>query len=146
MLTATPFLWLQHPIEEAVAFYTGTFGGEVVSENYSPAMESATIRILGQTLHLFNAGHYRDLTEAFSLMVTCTTQAEIDRLWETLGQGGTPSRCGWVTDRFGVTWQIIPEDLEEWLSDPEHGQSVTARMLEMDKLEIAPLQAALRGD
>lgn len=146
MPSATPFLWLQHPIDDVAAFYTRLFDGDILSEDYGPTMQSATIRILGQTLHLFNAGPYRDLTEAFSLMVTCSSQAEIDRLWDELAHDGTPTQCGWVTDRFGLTWQIIPDRLEEWLRDPEHGAEVTARMLEMVKIEIAPLEAALRGD
>jgi predicted 3-demethylubiquinone-9 3-methyltransferase (glyoxalase superfamily) len=87
-----------------------------------------------------------ELTAAFSLMVTCSTQAEIDRLWDALLEGGSATRCGWLTDRYGVTWQIVPEGLQEWLSDPQYGRAVTERMLEMVKLEIGPLQAALRGD
>jgi predicted 3-demethylubiquinone-9 3-methyltransferase (glyoxalase superfamily) len=144
-MQVTPFLWIQHPVDEAVEFYirlfpdAQTLDGPHVSEH----MSSATIALGGQTLHIFNAGTYRELTEAFSLMVTCSTQEEIDRLWEALGDGGTPSRCGWVTDRFGITWQIIPEKLQEWLADPAHGHEVTRVMLDMVKLEIGPLQAAL---
>lgn len=146
MLTATPFLWLQHPVDDAVAFYTRIFDGDILSEDYGRQTQYATIRILGQTLNLFNGGAYEDLTSAFSVMVTCSSQDEIDRLWDGLCEGGSPMQCGWVTDRFGVTWQIIPDGLQEWLNDPERGADVTARMLEMVKLEIAPLEAALRGD
>lgn len=147
MPTVTPFLWIQHPVADAVAFYTALFDdAEVLSGLHSDErMSSATVRLAGQTLHLFNAGSWRDLTEAFSLMVTCATQEEIDHLWVGLGDGGTPSMCGWVTDRFGVTWQIVPDRLQEWLSDPERGGEVARVMLQMHKLEIAPLEAALRG-
>ncbi len=144
-MQVTPFLWIQHPVEEAVDFYMGLFpdaetlAGPEVSEH----MSSATIAIQGQTLHLFNAGTYRELTEAFSLMVTCSTQDEIDRLWGPLCDGGTPTRCGWVTDRYGITWQIIPENLREWLAHPDHGADVTRVMLDMVKLEIGPLKAAM---
>ena len=86
------------------------------------------------------------LLEAFSMMVTCSSQDEIDRLWDELSSGGTPSQCGWVTDRYGVTWQVIPERLREWLADPERGQAVAAQMLQMVKIEIAPLEAALHSD
>ena len=146
MLTVTPFLWIQHPVDEAANFYAGLFkDGEIVSgPDVGDEMSSATVRFSGQTIHLFNAGSQRELTEAFSLMVTCSSQAEIDRLWDALCDGGLPSMCGWVTDRFGVTWQVIPADLQEWLSDPTRGGEVAKVMLQMQKLEIAALQAALR--
>jgi predicted 3-demethylubiquinone-9 3-methyltransferase (glyoxalase superfamily) len=146
MLTATPFLWIQSPVDEAAHFYAGLFDdAEIVSgPDVAEEMSSATVRFCGQTIHLFNAGSLRELTEAFSLMVTCTSQAEIDRLWEALCDGGSPSMCGWVTDRFGVTWQVIPEDLQEWLSDPTRGGEVAKVMLQMQKLEISDLQAALQ--
>ena len=145
MPSVTPFLWLQHPVDDAVHFYAWTVGAEVLSETYGPRTQSATIRVANQKLHLFNAGPYRDLTEAFSLMITCSTQDELDRIWEGLSQGGNPTRCGWITDRFGVTWQVIPERLQEWLSDPERGAAVNETMLTMVKLDFAPLEAALRG-
>lgn len=146
MIRATPFLWLQHPIDDAAYFYAATFDGEVLSENYGPAMQSATVRVAGQTMHLFNAGEFREITEAFSMMVTCSSQAELDRIWDALNKGGTPMQCGWITDRFGVTWQIIPEKLDEWLADPQRGPAVTDVMMRMVKLEFAPLEAALRGN
>lgn len=146
VISATPFLWLQHPIDDAAYFYAALFDGEVLSEDYGQAMQSATIRVAGQTIHLFNAGPYRELTEAFSIMVTCPSQTELDHIWDGLARGGTPTRCGWITDRFGVTWQVIPQQLREWLSDPQRGQEVTRTMLQMVKLDFAPLQAALRGD
>lgn len=147
MPTVTPFVWIQHPVDDAVAFYTRVFDGDVLAEDYGPQMQAATIRILGQTLQLLNAGPYEELTSAFSLLATFSSQEEIDSVWEELtAGGGKPLSCGWVTDRFGLTWQIIPEHLQEWLADPVHGPQVTERMLEMEKIEIAPLEAALRGD
>ena len=145
MQTVTPFLWIQHPVPDAVQFYTGLFAdAELISgPDVGEAMSSATVRLAGQTVHLFNAGRLRELTEAFSFMVTCSDQAEIDRLWDGLCDGGTPTQCGWVTDRFAVTWQVIAEKLQEWLSDPVHGADVAQVMLQMVKLEIAPLEAAL---
>lgn len=146
MISATPFLWLQHPIDDAAYFYASVFDAEILSEDYGPAMQSAMIRVAGQTIHLFNAGPYRELTEAFSIMVTCSSQAELDRIWEGLSKGGTPSRCGWITDRFGLTWQVVPQELREWLADPQRGRAVTEVMLTMVKLDFAPLEAALRGE
>lgn len=146
MESVTPFLWIQHPVEDALAFYRQTFDNvevEVESDSMPGTPSSATLLIGGQRLHLFNAGPMQELTAAFSLMVDCDSQEEIDHLWNTLGEGGQPSRCGWVTDRFGVTWQVIPRDLRSWLSDPDRGAAVTEVMLTMDKLEIEPLLAAL---
>lgn len=147
MYTVTPFLWIQHPVDEAARFYAGLFDdGEIVSgPDVGEQMSSATVRFRGQTLHLFNAGSQRELTEAFSLVVTCTSQEEIDRLWDAFSDGGSPSMCGWVTDRFGLTWQVIPQDLQKWLSDPTRGGEVAKTLLQMQKLEIADLQAALQG-
>lgn len=146
MIRATPFLWLQHPIDDAAYFYAAAFDGEVLSEEYGPVMQSATVRVAGQTIHLFNAGEFREITEAFSMMVTCSSQAELDRIWDALNKGGTPMQCGWITDRFGVTWQVIPDKLDEWLADPARGAAVTEVMMQMVKLEFGPLEAALRGD
>ena len=146
MISATPFLWLQHPIDDAAYFYAALFDGEVLAEDYGATMRSARIRIAGQTIELFSAGPFDELTQAFSIVVTCSSQAELDRIWEGLCRGGTPSQCGWITDRFGVTWQVIPQPLREWLSDPERGQAVTQTMLGMVRLDFAPLEAALRGD
>ncbi len=146
MISATPFLWLQHPIDDAAYFYAALFDGEVLAEDYGPTMRSARIRIAGQTIELFSAGPFDELTQAFSIVVTCSSQAELDRIWEGLCRGGTPSQCGWITDRFGVTWQVIPQPLREWLSDPERSQAVTQTMLGMVRLDFAPLEAALRGD
>ena len=147
MQTVTPFLWIQHPVDDAAVFYAGLFDdGEIVAgPDVGDEMSSATVRFAGQTVHLFNAGTLRELTEAFSLMVTCSSQEEIDRLWDALSEAGSPSMCGWVTDRFGVTWQVIPENLQEWLGDPTRGGEVAKVMLQMQKLHIADLRAALLG-
>lgn len=145
MPSVTPFLWIQHPIPEVASFYVSLFDdAEILSgPHVDEQMSSATVRLDGQTLLLFNAGTMRQLNEAFSLMVTCADQAEIDRLWDALSDGGEPSMCGWVTDRYGVSWQIVPEGLQDWLGDPHRGTEVAKVMLQMRKLEIAPLQAAL---
>ncbi len=146
MVSLTPFLWLQHPVDDAAYFYAGLFDGEILAEEYAPHSQSATIRVAGQTLHLFNAGIHPELTRAFSLMTTCPTQEKLDHIWEGLAKDGTAAAGGWVTDRFGVSWQVVPAGLREWLRDPERGQAVHRAMLQMTKLDFAVLQAALRGD
>ncbi len=105
---------------------------------------SATVRLRGQELILFNGGPMYQLTSAFSLMVSCQTQAEIDELWDKLSDGGQIQRCGWLTDRFGVTWQIVPDMLVKLLTDqdPEKAKRVTQAMLQMVKIDIQGLKRA----
>ena len=146
LISATPFLWLQHPVDDAAYFYAELFDGEVLAEEYSRDSRLATIRVAGQTIHLFNAGPRKELTDAFSLQVSCSTQEDLDRIWAGLLRGGTPTAAGWIDDRFGVTWQIVPVHLNEWLRDPQRGPHVSEIMQRMVKLDFAPLQAALRGD
>jgi predicted 3-demethylubiquinone-9 3-methyltransferase (glyoxalase superfamily) len=106
--------------------------------------QSATVALRGQRLHLFNGGPHFKLTPAFSLMVDCATQAEIDELWTRLTAGGKESRCGWLEDRYGLSWQIIPTVLPQLLRDPEpaRAQAAMQAMLQMGKLDIARLQQA----
>lgn len=146
MQSVTPFLWLNADIADAARFYVQTFDDARIlsGPDVGPQMSSATIEVVGQRIHLFNAGPHSELTQAFSLMVSCESQSQIDRLWQALSHGGTELRCGWVTDRYGLTWQIVPEHLSQWLTDPVHGAAVTQRMLQMRKLEIEPLLAVMR--
>lgn len=146
MISATPFLWLQHPVDDAAYFYAELFDGEVLAEDYTRESQAATIRVAGQTIHLCNAGPRKELTDAFSLKVSCSTQEDLDRIWAGLLRGGTPTAAGWIDDRFGVTWQVVPAHLHEWLRDPQRGTHVTEIMHRMVKLDFAPLEAALRGD
>lgn len=144
----TPFLWLDGDVEEAARFYLSVFKDARLESVHRPApgmpAQSATITLRGQRLHLFNGGpHYR-LTPAFSLMVDCETQAEVDELWERLTAGGKESRCGWLEDRHGVSWQIVPSVLPRLLRDPNPAKARAAMqaMLQMGKLDIARLQQA----
>ncbi len=108
---------------------------------------TVAFRLAGINFVAFNGGpHYR-LNEAFSLLVECATQAEIDHLWEALADGGEPLRCGWLKDRFGLTWQLIPEQLPQWLGggDAAQAQRVMAVMLPMTRLDCAALQRAADG-
>ena len=144
----TPFLWFDGDVEEAAAFYVSVFKDARVESVHRPApgnaAQSATVTLRGQRLHLFNGGPHFQLTPAVSLMVDCETQAEVDELWEKLAAGGAKSRCGWLQDRFGLSWQILPTILPKLLRDPNPAKANAAlqAMLQMDKLDIARLQQA----
>ena len=142
MQKITPFLWLESRAEEAAQFYTSVFPH---AEILSSSAQSATVRLEGQEMHLFNGGPHFKLSPAFSMFVNCETQSEIDRLWTKLtADGGKDSRCGWLTDKYGVSWQLVPPMLRAYLNDPdrEKAKRVMTTMLEMNKLDIAALQHA----
>lgn len=151
----TPFLWFEKDAEEAAAFYVSTFDDAEVSntvryqENWpGPTGEVMTMRlkIAGQEFDVLNGGPQPgfQFSPAISFVVNCETQEEIDRLWDRLSEGGQPNQCGWVTDRYGITWQIVPRVLDEMLMDrdPERADRVMQAMLPMTKLEIKPLEDA----
>lgn len=143
----TPFLWYNGQIKEAVALYTSVFpASKVISTSPGPggALMSATLEIEGQQLILFNGGPSHALTPAASLYVNCESQEEVDRLWAQLVEGGAESRCGWLVDRFGLSWQIIPSVLPKLLQDPDREKSKRAMnaMLGMAKIDIAGLEKA----
>jgi predicted 3-demethylubiquinone-9 3-methyltransferase (glyoxalase superfamily) len=142
----TPFLWFDHQAAEAAAFYCAVFPNSTL---VSQSAQSVTLILEGQRLNLLNGGpHYR-LSPAFSLFVSCETQAEIDDLWQKLtADGGAPSRCGWLVDKYGLSWQLVPPLLGAYLQDPDPVKSgrVLDAMLTMTKLEIAELQRAYDGD
>ena len=141
--------------EEAVRFYVSVFPNSKIvgltrSEGDGPIpkgkLMGAEFRLLGREFTAFDGGPAFSFSIGMSLMMTCRTQAEIDRLWETLSRGGEKGPCGWLTDKFGVSWQVVPVALGKMLSDPRHGNSeaVMAAMLKMTKLEIEPLERAYR--
>ena len=141
MQKITPFLWYNGRVEDAAAHYTAIFPNSKVL-NASPM--SATVEIEGQQLILFNGGPHYELTPAASLYVNCDSQEEVDRLWAQLVDGGKESRCGWLVDRFGLSWQIIPTILPKLLQDPDRAKAKRAMdaMLTMGKIDIARLEAA----
>ena len=110
-------------------------------------MISVTFELEGQRFMALNGGPTFTFAEGISLFVHCETQAEVDELWERLSAGGAPGRCGWLKDRFGVSWQIIPSALGTLLGDPDPAtaQRVAQAMLQMGKLDIAGLQRAAQG-
>ncbi|MEO8622030.1 MAG: VOC family protein [bacterium] len=144
MNKVTPFLWFDGQIQEAATYYTSVFPNTKVL-NASPM--SATLEIEGQTLILFNGGPKYKLSPSVSLYVNCETQEEVDRLWAQLTDGGSESECGWLKDRFGLSWQIIPSILPALLQDPDRAKADRAlkAMLTMAKIDIAALKRAAAG-
>ena len=132
------FLWFNANADEAVRFYASVFGEDCRASG-------TRFELFGQHFIAFNGGPAHTLSDAFSIMVECDTQAEIDRYWDALLQGGgTPSRCGWLRDRFGVSWQIIPRKLFGLLNHPDKDKAGRAlqAMLGMQKLDLAALENA----
>jgi predicted 3-demethylubiquinone-9 3-methyltransferase (glyoxalase superfamily) len=145
----TPFLWFESAAEHAAKAYTSLFADSRIV-NVSRAgdrVQSATIVLAGQRYILFNGGPHYALDAAFSLMVEVETQDELDAMWDALIAGGKPSRCGWLVDRFGVSWQVVPSVLPSFLGDPDPAKAKRAldAMLGMQKLDIAALQRAHAG-
>ena len=150
-LGITPFLWFDGDVEAAANFYLTVLKDARIESVHRPApgkpAQSATVTLRGQRLHLFNGGPHYKLTPAVSLMVDCETQAEVDDLWDKLSAGGATSRCGWLQDRFGLSWQIVPTILPKLLRDknPAKASAAMQAMLQMGKLDIAKLQQACDG-
>lgn len=142
--TITPFLWFNGRVEEATRFYTATFKNSSI-ERISEM--SSTFQLERQRFIAFNGGPHFTFTEAVSFFVDCETQADVDELWEKLSTGGEPGRCGWLKDKFGVSWQIIPSVLGEMLQDEddEKSEHVMQAMLHMNKIDIASLTRAYNG-
>jgi predicted 3-demethylubiquinone-9 3-methyltransferase (glyoxalase superfamily) len=151
MPTITPFLWFDSQAEEAMNLYTSIFPrSKVVSVSRAQGrVMSVVFELEGQTFMGLNGGpHYR-FNEAVSFFVGCETQEEIDNYWtKLLANGGSPSRCGWLKDKFGLSWQIVPNALGQLLSgggDPARAKRVMDAMLQMEKLDLGGLQKAYDG-
>ena len=153
MKEITPFLWFDDNAEEAMNFYTSIFPDSMVLDvtRYGEAgpgtpgtMMSGTFRLRGQEFMALNGGPEFAFTEAISFFVGCETQDEVDELWEKLSEGGEEQQCGWIKDRYGLSWQIVPTRLGELLSDPDpaRSQRVMAAMLKMGKIDVVGLQRA----
>jgi predicted 3-demethylubiquinone-9 3-methyltransferase (glyoxalase superfamily) len=148
----TPFLWFDNNVEEAMDFYTSLFEDakviHVTRDGPDGPVRWAHFEVAGQEFMALNGGPMYRFTEAFSMFVSCEDQAEVDRLWDALtSNGGEPGQCGWLKDRFGLSWQIVPRALGELLGDPdpERAGRVMQAMLGMTKIEIAGLRAAYAG-
>ena len=153
MQKITPCLWFDTEGEEAATFYTSVFPNSKIVDvarygSAGPRTEGTVMTVSfeldGQTFTALNGGPDFTFNEALSLEVSCRDQEEVDRLWNALSEGGEEGPCGWLKDRYGVSWQIIPEVLPELLADPdrEKSQRVMAAMLTMGKIEIDALERA----
>jgi predicted 3-demethylubiquinone-9 3-methyltransferase (glyoxalase superfamily) len=149
----TPFIWFDNQAEQAADFYLSIFPNSKIvratRKNESVPEETGEVMVIdvdldGQPLTLLNGGPFFTLSEAFSLVVHCADQAEVDHYWNSLLDGGQASQCGWLKDRFGLSWQIVPDVLLDLMADPDRAKAsrVAAAMMKMVKLDIAPLQAA----
>jgi predicted 3-demethylubiquinone-9 3-methyltransferase (glyoxalase superfamily) len=153
MQKITPFLWFDGKAEEAMNFYVSVFKNSKVGKvtRYGEAgpgpkgtVMSATFHLDGQELFALNGGPQYTFTPAISFFVNCETQQEVDELWEKLSAGGRKDRCGWLQDKYGLSWQIIPSVLGKMLGDKdgEKANRVMQAMLKMDKLDTKRLQEA----
>jgi predicted 3-demethylubiquinone-9 3-methyltransferase (glyoxalase superfamily) len=153
MQKITPFLWFDGKAEEAMNFYVSIFKNSKIGRvtRYGEAgpgpkgtVMSATFQLEGQEFMALNGGPQFAFTPAISLFVNCETQEEVDELWEKLSAGGRKDRCGWLQDKYGLSWQIIPSVLGRLLNDkdPQKSQRVMKAMLQMDKIDVKRLQQA----
>jgi len=148
MPTITPFLWFESQAEDAMQFYASIFKrSKVIATNRAQGkVVSVKFELENQEFIALNAGPQFRFNEAVSFFVGCETQQEIDELWSKLvADGGSPGRCGWLKDKFGLSWQIIPNALGQLLGDPATGKQVMNAMLQMDKLDLQRLQEASRA-
>jgi predicted 3-demethylubiquinone-9 3-methyltransferase (glyoxalase superfamily) len=158
----TPFLWFDSQAEEAAKFYTSVFKNSKIAAitryddtssqaagRPSGSVMTVAFELEGQSFTALNGGPVFKFTEAISFVVSCKTQAEIDELWKRLSEGGAQGQCGWLKDRYGVSWQIVPANLGELLSgsgpDAQRSQRVMQALLKMTKLDLAALQRAYEG-
>jgi predicted 3-demethylubiquinone-9 3-methyltransferase (glyoxalase superfamily) len=149
MNKVTPFLMFNDQLEAAIAFYTATFPDSTINNvartGKDGPVNSAEFVIGGQRFLGYNGGSYFSFAQGFSLFVDCEDQAEVDRYWNTLvSAGAAPLQCGWITDPFGVTWQIVPRRFTELIRDrnPAKVKAVMDAMLTMVKLDVAALERA----
>jgi predicted 3-demethylubiquinone-9 3-methyltransferase (glyoxalase superfamily) len=157
MQKIVPFLWYSKEAEEAAAFYTSIFPDSRVTRistlpSESPSGPPGSVKIVeftlfGQAFTAMSAGPLDPFNHAVSFVVNCESQTEVDRYWNALLQGGSAEQCGWLKDRFGFSWQIVPTVLAEMIATPDRAKAKRAAdaMLKMVKIDIAALQAAFAG-
>jgi predicted 3-demethylubiquinone-9 3-methyltransferase (glyoxalase superfamily) len=156
MQKISPFLWFDDQAEEAMHFYVSVFKNSKTGDvtRYGDAgpgpkgsVMTASFELEGQPFTALNGGPHFKFTEAISFVVSCKTQAEVDELWDKLSEGGRTQQCGWLKDKFGLSWQITPVALMELMSDPdpERSRRVMEAMLQMTKIDIAKLRQAYEG-
>jgi predicted 3-demethylubiquinone-9 3-methyltransferase (glyoxalase superfamily) len=157
MQKITPFLWFDNQAEEAVNFYTSIFknskiksvsrygeAGAEVSGRQKGSVMTATFDLEGQEFIALNGGPHFTFSPAISFVVNCEKQEEVDELWEKLSEGGEKGQCGWLKDKFGVSWQIVPTVLGEMMQakDPKKSEKVMGALLQMGKINIKILKQA----
>jgi predicted 3-demethylubiquinone-9 3-methyltransferase (glyoxalase superfamily) len=153
----TPFLWFDTAAEEAARFYTSLFPNSRISSvaRYGEAgpREAGSVMTVdfeldGKPFVALNGGPEFRFTEAVSFQISCESQDEVDRFWNVLSEGGEKGPCGWLKDRYGLSWQVVPTVLHELLGDPDpaRSQRVMRAMLQMGKIEIEPLRRAYEGE
>ncbi len=158
MQKITPFLWYAKEAEEAAAFYAATFPDSRVvrvttMQSDSPSGPRGSVKVVefvlfGRSFTAMSAGPLDPFNHAVSFVVSCDDQAEVDRYWNALlANGGVPEQCGWLKDRYGLSWQIVPKVMFEMMADPDRAKSKRASdaMMTMVKFDIAKLEAAYRG-
>lgn len=156
MQKITTFLWFDNNAEEAINYYVSLFKDAKIlniirngegGPGPKGSFLTATFQLEGQQFMALNGGPIFKFTEAISLFVSCETQQEVDELWEKLSAGGAKSECGWLKDKYGLSWQIIPTALGKLMNDPDpvKAQRVMMAMLKMSKIDIAGLQKAYDG-
>jgi predicted 3-demethylubiquinone-9 3-methyltransferase (glyoxalase superfamily) len=133
------FLWFNDTAAEAAGFYTSIFKNSKI-QSQSPMI--VEFELAGSQYIALNGGPAFQFNEAISLFVDCADQAEIDELWGKLSEGGSPGQCGWLKDRYGLSWQIVPAVLQELMSDPSRASRVMAALMTMTKISIKELQNA----
>ena len=157
----TPFLWFDDQAEAAAKFYISVFGknskihriarygdeGQEVTGRPPGSVMTVAFRLAGQTFVALNGGPIFKFTEAISFIVNCDTSAEVNRFWKKLSQGGSTGQCGWLKDKYGLSWQVVPRQAIELFQekDPAKAQRVFAAMLKMTKLDLKALQRAHAG-
>ena len=154
MQKITPFLWFEKYASKIAKYYTSIFkdskikNSTIIDETPSGTVEIVTIELFGQDFTLMSAGPQFKFTEAISFVVDCNDQKEVDYYWEQLtADGGAESMCGWLKDKYGLSWQIVPEQLNKLMADKdkEKARRVTQAMLKMKKIDIKKLQQAYEG-
>jgi predicted 3-demethylubiquinone-9 3-methyltransferase (glyoxalase superfamily) len=156
MQKISPFLWFDNQAEEAMNHYVSIFknskAGSITrfgdaGPGPKGSVMTASFELEGQQFTALNGGPQFKFTEAISFLVRCETQEEVDRLWDKLSEGGQTQQCGWLKDKFGLSWQIVPSVLIEMMKDPDpqKSQRVMEAMLQMTKIDIARLKQAYEG-
>lgn len=150
MQKITPFLWFDNNAEEAMNFYVAVFKDAQINSMHKigDKLLTASFTLNGQEFMVLNGGPLFKFNESVSFFVKCANQAEVDYLWDTLtADGGQPSQCGWLKDKYGLSWQIVPQLMEKVLWGPDNAgaQRAMQAMMQMGKLDIAKLQEAYNG-